>query len=66
MVSSNENAADFSADTPGDKVNKKNFLKEPSNVQTEMDKSLEMVHDFGANEMPYVENEGISPAPEGI
>ena len=44
----------------------KSRLQEVHDSGPEMAQSLEMVHDFGANEMPYEENEGISPAPEGI
>ena len=46
-------------------IKNKSLLQESSDLGPEMAQSLEMVHDFGANEMPYEENEGISPAPEG-
>ncbi|XP_052098968.1 uncharacterized protein LOC127733696 [Mytilus californianus] len=47
-------------------VKNKSLLLESNDLGPEMARSLEMVHDFGANEMPNEENEGISPAPKGF
>ena len=64
---SDGNTADhIDEDVPHDlHIKNKSLLQESSDVGPEMAQSLEMVHDFGANEMPCEENEGISPAPEG-
>ncbi|CAG2252632.1 Transforming acidic coiled-coil-containing protein 1 [Mytilus edulis] len=71
-VISHDNTADpFVEDEPHDvshdiNVINKSLLLEPNDLGPDMARSLEMVHDFGAHEMPYEENEGISPAPEGF
>ncbi|XP_052098525.1 transforming acidic coiled-coil-containing protein 2-like isoform X3 [Mytilus californianus] len=71
VISHDKTADPFVEDEPHDvshdmNVKNKSLLLESNDLGPEMARSLEMVHDFGANEMPYEENEGISPAPEGF